>query len=234
MTAASLAMGAAPVRATAVSPPKTDAAGAPLAPGGGPAPIAPPPLTTEASVDGRTAGEPAVSHGLAHVPEAAPTLAVEATKQDPDPLTPLPRAEESVREEPAVMPAYAAPLARAAPHRLSPLRLEVEAAAPSLKPGRTGNQQLREAIVRHEAAMKKCVDRQLKLVPSLRSEGTLFIEVDASGYVTQAGVRGDQLQGTALEGCLRALAVHWRFPRTTRAYAVEAPLKVSGVESRRP
>jgi hypothetical protein len=60
------------------------------------------------------------------------------------------------------------------------------------------------------------------------------LEVSASGRVTQAALRGDRLQGTALEGCMRAIAARWVFPRTSRAYAVEAPLEVSGVEDRRP
>jgi hypothetical protein len=86
----------------------------------------------------------------------------------------------------------------------------------------------------HEPEMKTCVERQLKLVPTLRAEGTLIIEVDGTGRVTGAGLRGAALQGTALEGCLRAVAARWRFPRTTSAYAIEAPLKVSGVESALP
>ena len=92
--------------------------------------------------------------------------------------------------------------------------------------------QLRDAIVIHEGDMKTCVERQLKLFPALRAEGTLVLEVDGSGQVIQAGLRGEQLQGTALEGCLRAMAARWRFPRTAQNYAVEAPLKVAGVEGR--
>jgi hypothetical protein len=103
-----------------------------------------------------------------------------------------------------------------------------------VKGGPGAADQLREAIVTHEADMKRCVERQLKLVPTLNAEGTLVLEVNAIGRVTQAGLRGDQLQGTPLEGCLRSLASRWIFPRTARAYAVEAPLKVSGIESRRP
>jgi hypothetical protein len=89
--------------------------------------------------------------------------------------------------------------------------------------------QLRETIVGHEAEMKMCVERQLKLLPTLRAEGTLVLEVDGSGRVVRAGLTGAQLAGTALEDCLRAVASRWRFPRTASAYAVEAPLTVSGV-----
>jgi hypothetical protein len=106
----------------------------------------------------------------------------------------------------------------------TPTRLATDRAAP---------EQLREAIVEHEAEMKKCVERQLKLVPDLRAEGTLVLEVNAAGKVTQAALRGEQLQGTPLEGCVRAIAARWIFPRTSRAYAVEAPLKVSGINERR-
>jgi hypothetical protein len=81
--------------------------------------------------------------------------------------------------------------------------------------------------------MKRCVERQLKLVPELRAEGTLVLEVSASGRVTQAALRRERLEGTPLEVCMRTIAARWVFPRTARAYAVEAPLKVSGVEDRR-
>jgi hypothetical protein len=114
--------------------------------------------------------------------------------------------------------AAASPAARALP--LSKERLAADHAAP---------EQLRSAIVGHEADMRKCVERQLKLVPDLRAEGTLVLEVDAGGKVTQAALRGERLQGTALEGCVRALATRWVFPRKARGYAVEAPLSVSGV-----
>jgi hypothetical protein len=101
---------------------------------------------------------------------------------------------------------------------------------PRAPAGGPGEQQLREAIVTHEADMKRCVERQLKLVPTLKAEGTLVIEVDPRGHVASADLKGQQLEGTALEGCLRTLASRWRFPRTAQAYAIEAPLKVSGVE----
>ena len=125
--------------------------------------------------------------------------------------------------EVAAAPAPVPELARAAPTPevpLSKVRLGADAAAP---------QQLRETIVEHEADMKRCVERQLKLVPDLRAQGTLVLEVSAAGRVTQAALRGERLQGTALEGCVRALATRWVFPNKSRAYVVEAPLSVSGV-----
>jgi hypothetical protein len=115
----------------------------------------------------------------------------------------------------------------------APDPLAKAAAGPRLT-SRRAPDQLREAIVGHEAEMKKCVERQLKLVPDLRAEGTLVLEVDAGGKVTQAALGGERLQGTPLEGCVRAIAARWVFPRTARAYAVEAPLSVSGVPDRRP
>jgi hypothetical protein len=79
----------------------------------------------------------------------------------------------------------------------------------------------------------------------LRSNECPAATLEASTAPVAAGARrrpaefsggrcSDQLQGTPLEGCLRSLASRWIFPRTARAYAVEAPLKVSGIESRRP
>ncbi len=105
-----------------------------------------------------------------------------------------------------------------------------DAPSPGARPGNSRLRQLREAIVAHEPEMKKCVDRQLKLEPSLSAQGTLFIVVDAQGNVPEAAVRGDQLIGTPLEGCLRNAAARWRFPSTGKAYAIEAPLRVTGSE----
>jgi hypothetical protein len=100
--------------------------------------------------------------------------------------------------------------------------------APAGKPLAAADQRLRETIVAHQPEMMRCVDRQLKLLPSLRAEGTLVLEVDGTGRVVQAGLRGDQLAGSTLEDCLRTLAMRWRFPGDRRGYAVEAPLRVSG------
>jgi hypothetical protein len=139
----------------------------------------------------------------------------------------VPARDEESEPEPAPAPAttkkpldVAVPLARlpAGP------RLDSDGAA----------DQLRGAIVAHQAEMKRCVERQLKLVPDLRAEGTLVLEVSASGRVTQAALRGERLEGTPLEGCMRTIAARWVFPRTSRGYAVEAPLEVSGVEGRGP
>jgi hypothetical protein len=126
-------------------------------------------------------------------------------------------------------PAPAAPL-RAAPDDTSPEQ-HPAAATPTLG-SRTADQQLRAAILAHQPQLESCVSRQLKLLPDLRAEGTLVIDVDRSGRVTGAALRGPALQGTTLEGCLRSVAVRWRFPRTGRAYAVEAPLEVSGASGR--
>jgi hypothetical protein len=167
-------------------------------------------------------------------PSPAAVVAEEdSTPDEPEPAPaeqPAPPAEE-VRKpaapigkvtEPAKKPAE--PVV-AAVERLPP--------GPRMSNGNSAADQLRGAIVQHEAEMKRCVERQLKLVPDLRAEGTLVLEINASGRVTQAALRGERLQGTPLENCMRAIAARWVFPRTARAYAVEAPLKVSGVEDRR-
>jgi hypothetical protein len=134
--------------------------------------------------------------------------------------------------QPTSEPEAAAPEETKAPEapRPAPVAdvLEKAPPAPPLALGRAPDP-LRETIVGHEAEMKRCVERQLKLVPDLRAEGTLLLEVDATGKVTRAALHGEQLQGTALEGCVRAVAARWVFPRKSRAYAVEAPLRVSGV-----
>jgi hypothetical protein len=160
------------------------------------------------------------------IAEPAPTIAAEeiATPDEPEPAPEQPqKAVEETRKPVEPAPKPAAPVAAA--ERLP--------AGPRMSSANNAGDQLRGAIVRHEAEMKRCVERQLKLVPDLRAEGTLVLEINASGRVTQAALRGERLQGTPLEGCMRAIAARWVFPRTASAYAVEAPLKVSGVEERR-
>jgi hypothetical protein len=89
---------------------------------------------------------------------------------------------------------------------------------------------LRNIIIAHRAEMKTCVDRQLKLRPDLRAEGTLIIDVDATGSVPHAELLGADLAGTALEDCLRTIASRWRFPSSGRAYRIDAPVRVLGSE----
>jgi hypothetical protein len=97
-----------------------------------------------------------------------------------------------------------------------------------LNRGTRANTQLREAIIAHQTEMKSCVDRQLKLVPTLNAEGTLVVDVDARGQVPRVELKGKDLSGTALELCLRTAAARWRFPRTGKSYSIEAPLVVTG------
>jgi hypothetical protein len=76
--------------------------------------------------------------------------------------------------------------------------------------------------------MKSCVDRQLKLAPDLKAEGTLVIDVEKDGTVPSAALLGADLAGTPLEACLRTAAARWRFPASARAYKISAPVKVWG------
>jgi argininosuccinate lyase len=66
-------------------------------------------------------------------------------------------------------------------------------------------QRLRDILLAHRPEMKVCVDRQLKLLPNLRAEGTLVIEVDASGAVPRSELLGTDLAGTPLEDCLERM-----------------------------
>ena len=101
---------------------------------------------------------------------------------------------------------------------------------PPLRTGPAREAQLRDIIAGHGGDLRGCVERQLKLDPSLRADGLLVLEVEASGRVFNAEVKGASLAGTPLESCLRTVAMRWGFPRHAGPYAVEAPLKVSGVD----
>jgi hypothetical protein len=181
---------------------------------------------------------PPAAQDLAVAPPAAQDLAVASpalTSTAPPPapvqaaVAPEPLPAAVVETSRAVVTEPATPSPTASPAS-GPAPAERPAAAPSRLSARTADRQLREAIVAHQPQMKKCVDRQLKLVPTLRAEGTLVLDVGDDGRVTNAGLKGSALQGTTLEVCLRTVALGWRFPRTSRAYAVEAPLKVWGAQ----
>jgi hypothetical protein len=94
--------------------------------------------------------------------------------------------------------------------------------------GELRERRLRDIIVAHGREMKSCVERQLKLMPDLRADGMLVIEVDANGMVPHTELLGADLAGTPLENCLRTVASRWRFPSSGRAYRIDAPVKVSG------
>lgn len=161
-------------------------------------------------------------------PSAAPVGAAKPAPPAPPAEPPVPPAERARPAERAPQTQAVLALARP-PGPLPPSPSEPQ--APRLESGGARHQQLRDSILAHEPEMKRCVDRQLKLVPTLRAEGTLVIDVDAHGRVPRAALRGSQLEGTPLETCLRDAALRWRFPPSGRAYAVEAPLRVTGKEA---
>jgi hypothetical protein len=93
---------------------------------------------------------------------------------------------------------------------------------------RERTQRLRDIIASHRNEMKSCVDRQLKLAPDLRAEGTLVIDVRKDGSVPSAELMGTGLAGTPLEDCLHRAAIRWRFPASAHPYTISAPVKVWG------
>ena len=174
--------------------------------------------------------------GTLAAPPAAPAPVPMAQEL---PAAPAPPVAPAAPQPPAPQPAAAPVAQEAGPVSQPPLPPAAEPAAapvtnthdplpPAKAPEAPAGGTLRGAIVAHNAEMKSCVDRQLKLVPGLRADGTIVIEVDHTGRVVRAGLRGDDLEGTSLEACLRTLALGWRFPRTSRPYAIEAPVKISG------
>ena len=153
-------------------------------------------------------------------------LAPPVAKPEPPPLA-LAKTESS------------APLALAKTESSAPLALATAHAAPppasppvpsfsERERPEVRERRLRDIIIAHGREMKGCVDRQLKLMPDLRADGLLVIEVDADGTVPGAELQGADLAGTALESCLQMVTSRWRFPRSGRGYRIEAPLKVSG------
>jgi hypothetical protein len=171
---------------------------------------APPPATAAASVvePAAPALQPAPAAPAAPALQLAPAAPAAPPPAEPSPL-PSPRAEApppAPRTEPAPV---------------------VTVAPPKPRPG-AREERLRDLIVAHGTEMKSCVERQLKLLPTLRAEGTLVIEVSASGAVPRAALVGPQLAGTQLETCLQTVASRWRFPRAGRAYRIDAPVRVWG------
>lgn len=159
---------------------------------------------------------------------------------------PAPKAEPAAPSPPPAPHVAAAPLPPPEPAPVPVVAPVPEPVAPKATP--TGpparafsdkerpevrEQRLRDILLAHRSEMKACVDRQLKLLPSLRAEGTLIIDVDATGAVPRSELLGTDLAGTPLEDCLRTLASRWRFPSSGRAYRIDAPVRVSGTASPR-
>jgi hypothetical protein len=169
-------------------------------------------------------------------PAAVPPPAPKAEPAAPSPPSPprhVAAAPPPPRPEPAPEPVAAPaptpePVAPKARPTGPPARAFSDKERPEMR-----EQRLRDILLAHRSEMKACVDRQLKLLPSLRAEGTLVIDVDATGAVPRSELLGTDLAGTPLEDCLRTLASRWRFPSSGRAYRIDAPVKVWGTVTAR-
>ena len=163
---------------------------------------------------------------LPPAPAAPPPPAPEAEAPSPTPPPARP-----VVSEPAPAPPRPAPDAEPATTAAPPPRPDTDRANGAFSDRdrtETRTQRLRDIISSHRPEMKSCVDRQLKLAPDLKAEGTLVIDVEKDGTVPSAALVGAELAGTPLEACLRTAAARWRFPASARAYKISAPVKVWG------
>jgi len=207
--------------ATIDAPPKSEvvAAAAP-----------PPPAMTDPPAPAPATSEPATPVAKAEPPVAKAEPPVAKAEPPVAPAAPPPAAAAAEPPPPEPAPAKSEPpppltLTRAdtpPPPASPPVRSFSERERPEMRERR------RDIIIAHGREMKGCVDRQLKLMPDLRADGLLVIEVDANGAVPRAELQGADLAGTALESCLRTITSRWRFPSSGRGYRIEAPLKVSG------
>jgi hypothetical protein len=190
------------------TPPEPPIAVAPPAPSAAPAPPPAPPPTPPAPTATVVAGR--------HAPP----------KEQPAPAEPSPTHAQPPR--PAPSPAIAA---APAPASVPPPPADAglpNGAFSDRDRTEARTQRLRDIISSHRPEMKSCVDRQLKLAPELKAEGTLVINVEKNGSVPSADLLGADLAGTPLEACLRAAAARWRFPASAHPYTISAPVKVWG------
>jgi len=165
-------------------------------------------------------------------PAAAPTPTAKdepPPSPKPDPPAPPAGALAAVdRPSPPLVKSDPPPPVPAAPRAPPPPAAPPAGAVSERERGELRERRLRDIIIAHGREMKSCVERQLKLMPDLRADGMLVIEVDANGMVPHAELLGADLAGTPLENCLRTVASRWRFPSNGRAYRIDAPVKVSG------
>jgi hypothetical protein len=200
---------------------------------------APPRASTTAAL----ATPPAPAAVVVAMPPAPAAVVVAMPPAPPPPPPgPPPIREPAPTPEPASAPAPAIAAAAAPAPAIPAVPAPTPVAAPPEVPLPAGpggafssrdrvearGQRLRDIISTHQPEMKSCVDRQLKLVPSLKAEGTLVIDVEKDGTVPSAELQGVDLAGTPLETCLRTAATHWRFPASARPYTISAPVKVLG------
>jgi hypothetical protein len=230
-----LAVAPAPPPSKAADPIDTPAAAPLPPPAPAPAPVPPPePAVAAAPVSLPAAPTPLPT--AARTVDDSPPAALRAIAAAPPPLNAAPAPPPEPEPTPPLMAASARPpepvaakVARPpAPPAASPPPAPSAGSFSERERDELRERRLRDIIIAHGKEMKSCVDRQLKLVPDLRADGTLIIEVDANGAVPHAELLGTDLAGTPLESCLRTVASRWRFPSNGRAYRIDAPVKVSG------
>jgi hypothetical protein len=189
-----------------------------------PAPEPPPPATAVAVVERPPPAKVEAPPPKVEAPPPARDEPPPAPQPEPPPQ-PAPALVAADRPPPPLAKASLPPPAPAAP-RAPPA--PSAGAFPARERGELRERRLRDIIIAHGREMKTCVERQLKLMPDLRADGMLVIEVDANGMVPHTELLGADLAGTPLETCLRTVASRWRFPSSGRAYRIDAPVKVSG------
>lgn len=171
-----------------------------------------------------TATPPPTPSPAPAAPPQPPLKAPAATPRPPSPpQKPQPEAEPAdvPPDLPDALPL--APLPKAAPSEAPPLP-PVE----KLKSGTAGQIQLRDAILKKEPEIRRCVESQLKLAPDAKARGVVKLVVGPEGQIQSLEAIEGNLGGTRLEKCLKETSRGWRLPASGTTYDVEVPISVIG------
>lgn len=168
-----------------------------------------------------------------------PAAAAEKAKQAPDLAAQREAIAAAVRNALATAPGPSSSSAQTTP--ASAAQPEKRDVAPSprisasdpvsapekLLPGAAGERQLQAAVAQKQPDVNRCVDGQLKRVPTTSAKATVLITVDRAGRVTRISVDSGKLKGSYFEQCLKNTAVKsWVFPRSGSEYELELPIHV--------
>lgn len=79
--------------------------------------------------------------------------------------------------------------------------------------GRLPREQIRSVVRRHLDEVRRCYGQGLRDTPQSRGAITVRFVIGASGRVDEATVSKSEIGNTAIEECIRAAVLTWRFPK---------------------
>jgi hypothetical protein len=168
---------------------------------------------------------------------AASVAAVEVAPSAPSPPTPAPRFSSAPRPRMDLarpsMPSHpvsderlasleSRSARRSSSHNRAPL---LAARTVALAPRALTQDEIQSAIRQQLPKVRACYERQLKAEENLGGRMVLAMNISASGTVSRARLKGDDIGNEQLAACVLRELERFRFPAGSEALAVEYPVR---------